>query len=107
VGDDDLVDVDIYDPSVGRIGLRDLVHVALGRQAAADVDELPDACVDQEPHRAGKELAHLTCADPELRGELESLLGRLAVDREVVLAAQVVVVHAGDVRGGGVEAHRF
>src|SRR5262249_14696049 len=41
--DGDRVDVHVDDPGVGRDPLGDLVHVALGRDTGADVQELPDA----------------------------------------------------------------
>ena len=57
VGDRDRVDVGIDHPGTG-VGLRgDLVHVALGRNAGADVEELADAGLAEEPHRPAKELA--------------------------------------------------
>jgi hypothetical protein len=43
VRQDRRVDVNIDDPRSGRGLLGDLVHVALGEQSAAIVDELPDA----------------------------------------------------------------
>ena len=55
--DGDGVDVGVDDPGV-RVGLLgDLVHVALGRDAGADVEELPDARGAEEPHGVAEELA--------------------------------------------------
>jgi hypothetical protein len=45
VGEHDRVVVDVEDPRVGCRGLRELVEVGLGRDARADVEELPDACL--------------------------------------------------------------
>ena len=46
--DRDRVDVDVDHPGVGAAALGDLVHVADGRDAGADVEELP-----RRPARSG------------------------------------------------------
>jgi hypothetical protein len=48
VGEDDRVVVDVDDPGLRRDGLGDLVGIARGGNAGADVEELPDARVGGE-----------------------------------------------------------
>ncbi len=98
--------VDVDDPRVGGDGMGDLVDVALGGQAGADVEELPDPCVGEEPHGAAEERAVLQRRARAVGHHGVELLHGLTVDREVVLAAESVVVHPRDVRGGGVDALR-
>jgi hypothetical protein len=96
--------VHVHDPGVGGDLLGDLVDVAPGRQAAAEVDELADAgLAGQEADGPAQErpvvLDHLA-GDGR---DAEELVGHLTVGGEVVLAAQEVVVDAGRVRHAGVD----
>ena len=60
-------------------------------------DALP---LRQVAHRAGEERAVGTDRQGRLRVDLEDLVADFPVDREVVLAAEPVVVDPGDVRDG-------
>jgi hypothetical protein len=93
--------VDVHGAGVGRDGVDDLVHVALRRQARADVDELPDTRLGDE--KADDPLEEGSVAPgrlPDSRPVLLDLLGCGTVCREVLPAAQQVVVDAGDVSVG-------
>jgi len=104
---DQRIVVDVDHPGVLIDGLGDLVHVLLGGQTRADVEELPDARLLSEPaHRLDEQPPVGLRPYPDLRHPLEDLFGRLAVGGVVVLAAQEVVVHAGDVRLLDVDAGR-
>jgi hypothetical protein len=92
---------DVDHPGLGSDRLRDLVHVALGRQAHADVHELPDALRGEVPHGSVAEGLDVLAHGLGLGGEGEDLLRDLPVDGEIVLAAHEVVVHAGDTRSAG------
>ena len=54
VRDSHLVDVRVDDVGAGAGLLSDLVHVALGRDARADVKKLADPARGQESHRAAR-----------------------------------------------------
>ena len=56
VRDRDRVDVDVDHPGLRVRRLGDLVHVADGRNAGADVEELVDAGVEQRPYGPAQEL---------------------------------------------------
>jgi hypothetical protein len=80
------------------------VSVVRGRDAGADVQELPDArLAGQVTHRAGEELP----VGPGPRGHARigcgGLLGGLPVSGVVVLAAQPVVINPGLVSDARVE----
>ena len=89
------VDVDVAHPRRRVDPLGDLVHVADGRDAGADVEELADPGVGEELHRAAQEgpvgLGH----QRGLRHGVHHRPGGRPVGGEVVGAAEVVVVHAG------------
>jgi hypothetical protein len=57
--------------------------------------------------RTAHERPVLLGREPDLRGELQGLLGGLPIGGEVVLAAEVVVVHPGDVGGAQVDLAWF
>jgi hypothetical protein len=98
------VAVHVHDAGRRRHRLRHLVHVAGGGQAGADVEELPDPGFRrQEPHGPAEEAAVL--AQPGAPGGpgRQRLVGDGAVGGEVVLAADVVVVHPGRMRLGYVD----
>jgi hypothetical protein len=56
VADDDMVVVHVHNAGIRGGGLRYLVHVFLGGQTGADVEELADSRVRQDPHDPGEEL---------------------------------------------------
>ncbi|OLT30270.1 hypothetical protein BJF79_39325 [Actinomadura sp. CNU-125] len=102
-GDRVVVDVDGAGVRVGPVG--EFVHVALAGQSAADVDELPDAGVQQVPDGAAHELAVLAGQQPRDAVQGERGHGGVAVGAVVVLAAERVVVDPG-AGGAGVVEHR-
>jgi hypothetical protein len=90
--------------------LRDLVHIADGREAGAEVDELPDALAGQEPHGAAQEGAVVSRDEFGVWFQFEELLGQPPVDGEVLAAAPEVVVDlggAGHVRAGRIAWRRL
>src|SRR5690606_26850369 len=92
VGEDERVVVDVDDAGVGRGALRHLVGVVDGRQAGADVEELPDAdLAGQVPDRAGEEGPGVPRHVHDLRVDGDELVAGGAVDGVVLLAAQPVV----------------
>jgi hypothetical protein len=104
VREHDGVVVHVHHPALRRDGLGDLVGVACGRDAGADVEKLPDPRLPGEvadnpaqegPVGPGRE-AHF-------RGDLEHGIDGGPVGRIVVLAAQQVVVDPGLVGHAGVE----
>jgi len=85
--------VRVHDAAVRGDRLRDLVGVARTRQAGADIEELPDApFAGQVPHCPGEELAVLPDAGAQRRQAQQCGLCCLAVDREVVLAPQSLII---------------
>src|SRR5580704_2357151 len=103
VRDDDRVVVHVRDPHIRVDAPSDVVGVHRGGQARADIDELPDPATGYVADGPPEE-------PPVLPGHLrggrvngQHLLGQLAVDGEVILAAEPVVPDAGDVRLGRVE----
>jgi UDP-N-acetylmuramoyl-tripeptide--D-alanyl-D-alanine ligase len=93
---------------VGHPGLRvsvpgDVVRVQRGRQAGPDVDELPDAAARHVADGPAEELPVLPGHLCRERVDRQHLLRQLPVGREVLLAAQPVIPHPGDVRPGRVE----
>ncbi len=96
--------VHVDDARVGGDGLGDLVDVALGGQAAAEVDELPDPGLAGEeaddPAQEGPVVLDHVAGD---RRDRQELFGHLAVGGEVVLAVQQVVVDARRVRHARVD----
>jgi hypothetical protein len=98
------VAVHVHDARRRRYRLRHLVHVVGGGQAGADVKELPDARLGrQEPHRAAEEPAVLPQPGPPRGPCGQRLIGHGAVGGEVVLAADVVVIHARRMRLGDID----
>lgn len=91
-----VVDVDHADLRIDPVG--DLVDVVLGRQAGADVDDLPDAGFDDVLDDPTDHLATRSGGVPQLRSDLQGGLGGGPIGLEVVLATQVVVE---DARGAG------
>jgi hypothetical protein len=99
VGQHNGIVVDIHDPCFRCRSLGDLVGVAGGGQAGADVEELPDAKVGhQVVHRAGQERAVSPGDFPDDGRGLEHVVAGGAVGGVVVLAAEPVVPDPGRVR---------
>ena len=103
VDGDDRVVVDVGDAGFGVDGARHLAGVALAGQAGADVEELRDAGLGQVADSAAEEGAVLADHGAGGGGRGQHDLGGGAVDLEVVLAAEHVVVHPGRVRLGLVD----
>nr|BFF02284.1 hypothetical protein GCM10020241_39590 [Streptoalloteichus tenebrarius] len=103
VDDGDRVAVDVDDPGVRVDRPGDLVHVADGRDARAQVEELPDPAVQAEPHGPPQERPVGAHDERQVRPEGDGLLRQLAVDREVVRPAEVVVVDPGRAGAGQVD----
>ncbi len=88
--------------------MRDLVHILRGRQARADIQELPDArLADQVADDTPEQVALGPHADLDGGQRGEDLLGGRPVGGEVVLAAEQEVINPGDVRPGGGERSIF
>ena len=100
----DRVVVDVDHAGGGLDPLGDLVHVLRGRQARADVQQLPHAgLADQVADHAAEDVTLGPHAHLDGGQRRDHLVADGPVGGEVVLAAQQVVVDAGDVRFGGVE----
>jgi hypothetical protein len=80
------VDVDIYHSAVRGHTLYHLVDVAQRRDPGAEVEELADTRLHQEPHRPVQEGAVALHDDRYLGDERDRLTPRLPIDREVVAA---------------------
>jgi len=94
-----MVVVDVDDLGFRRDRLGYLVGVLVGGQAGADVEELPDpGLAGQVLDRAAQERPVGPHPGQDVRVGLQRLLSGLPVGGEVVLAAQLVVVHAGGCR---------
>jgi hypothetical protein len=87
--------VDVHDPRLRGEPLRDLVGVVGGRQAGADVEELPDALVDQIADAAGEELPVGARRVHDARDMPGDLVARAPIGLEVVLSAEPVVPDTG------------
>jgi len=88
---------------VGHVGggvgvLGDLVDIADGRDARADIEELRDPARGEEADDAAQEGAVGLRARADVGGDRQDRLGRRPVDGEIVVPAEVVVVHAGHAR---------
>ena len=105
MGDDDRVIVHVDHPRVGVELAHDLVHGTLGGQPHTDVEELADTGLGgQEPDDPAQEapVFHRRPAQPG--HQREHLLSGDPVRLEVVLAAQIVVIHARHVRRRHIQA---
>ena len=104
MGEDDRVVVDVDDAG-GRVeALGYLVDIFGGRQARADVNELPDAGLfDQVPDHPAEDRA--LGPDAELDGgqRRDDLITERPVGGEIVFAAEKVVIYAGDMRPRRIE----
>ena len=75
------------------------MHVRLGRQAGADIEELPDARLGHQPgHGPVHERPVGADITDHSRPDRDDRFGRLPVSSEVVLAAQPVVIDPGRMR---------
>src|SRR5690242_18583970 len=93
------VGVDIHDPGIGCVATGDIVDVADGGDAGADVEELPDTGRRGEVvDGAAQEGSVGTGLLGQIRYGMSSSLRNLPVGGEVVGAAEEVVVDAGGVR---------
>lgn len=90
--------VDVDDLRLWRAFVCDLMDIALGGQAGADVEELPDADVDQELDGPSEEGAVLLRSYRDMGDDLQDLLRRRSIGRKIVLSTQKVVIHPGDIR---------
>ncbi len=107
VGQHDRVIVHVDDARLRRRPLGHLVGVVGGRQAGADVQELPHpGLVDQVLHRPAQERPVGPDAGQHARVGRDDLLGGLAVGLVVVLAAEPVVVDPGRVGHADIERQR-
>jgi hypothetical protein len=107
VGQHERVVVDV-DDTHGRVDVaRDLVDVADGGEAGAEVDELPDTGVGHEEADGPAELVAVVVGEPaQLRDDLVRRGDRHPVDLEMLLAPEEVVVYTGDRRPAQVHARR-
>jgi hypothetical protein len=107
VGQDHRIVVHVDHAGRRRDRLGDLVGVVRGRDAGADVEELPNAGLGRQvAHRATQERTVRAHGEDQVRIGLESLVARVPVDLVIVLAAQPVVVHPGHVGHAGVQLRR-
>ena len=107
--DRDRLVVDVEHPrplAGGQVIPDDLVDVADRRHTGAEVDELADARFQSGDDRAVHEGTVLPRDRLDLGHELLNLLAEFPVDRPVVAATEVPVVHAGGGRLVGVDACR-
>jgi hypothetical protein len=91
--------VNVGDPRVRVMLPCELVHIAPGRQARADVNELADAGLSgEEPDRVLEELPVLQGGQRDIGRGPEHQPGRFPVGVGVLVPAEVVIPHARDVR---------
>jgi hypothetical protein len=88
--------VSVDDPAVTGELAGDLVHVARGRDAGADIEELPYPGLHQEPHRTLEKRPVGHRVRPRLRKLAQGLPDGLPVNRVVVLAARMLPQSAQD-----------
>ena len=74
--------------------LGDLMHAADGRNPGSQIEKLADALVDGKRHRASEEGTIGAEEEGEIRLYGEHPFRRGAIDREVVITTQKVVIHA-------------
>jgi hypothetical protein len=99
--------VHVDDPRLRRYLLSDLVSVVGGRQAGADVEELPDpGLAGQVTDRADQETALHMGDIGDVGKHPQDHVADLAVGREVILAAQQVIPDPGRVRDASVKLGR-
>jgi hypothetical protein len=94
-------------PADRRDPLGHLVHVGLGREAAAEVEELPYAAFGSHVmHHPADEGPVIPDDSRHVRRHRLKLLRRLPVDGEIVLAAEQVIVNPGHIRPGYIDTVR-
>jgi hypothetical protein len=104
VQEHDRVVVHVHHPGVRRHPLGHLVRVVRRGQPGPDVEELPDARLGgQVVHHAAEKRPLRADAEPYFRQRGDDLLGDHPVRREVILAAQPVVVDPRDMRHARIE----
>ena len=79
------------------------MHVALGGNAGTDVQKLGDARPDHVAHCTAQECPVGLHDQRQFRPQLDRPTGHPTVDREVVRATEVVVIHSG--HAGRLEIH--
>ncbi len=98
VGHRERVDVHVEDARGGVAALGDLVDVPGGGDAAAQVEELVDAPVEQEGDGAAQEGAIGAGDERDVGVDGLRAPDRRAIDGRVLEAAEHVIVHPGDAR---------
>ena len=93
--------VDIDHPRLLRHPLGQFVHVGLGRQAAAEVQELPDTAPGgQVTHHPAEKRPIVARYRRDVGNRVDEPPGRLPVGGKIVFSAEQVIVNPGDVRPG-------
>jgi len=107
VRQDERIVVGVHNAAGGRDPLGDLMGVTGARQAGANVEKLPDTrFAGQVADRAREELPVLPGGDACHRQSLQGEFGGRAIDREVVLAAEKIIIHPRRMRPGDVDSGR-
>jgi hypothetical protein len=107
VGEDERVVVGVNDAASGCDRLGYLMGVTRARQPSADVKELSDArLAGQVAHRSREKLPVLPGGDACRWQSLQSDFRGRAIDREVVLAAEKIIVHSRRMRPRDVDSRR-
>ena len=85
--------------------LGQLVHVGLGRKAAAEVEKLPDSALGGEiPDHPAEKRPVVARYCPDVRNRVQELPGRIPVGAEIVFPAEQVIINPGDIRRAGINA---
>src|SRR6266516_2692599 len=100
----DWIVVDVDHPCLRAHALGDLVDVAAGRQAGADVEELPYAFAHEKAHGPAEKRAVAPRRRGHARRQRDDFLRRFPVGGEIVLAAKKIVIHTGALWNGRVHA---
>jgi hypothetical protein len=104
----DGVIVNVDNPRVGMGALGYLVDIVLCGQAGPNVDELPDTVVMRKGAQHSHEIIAVVDGQPTgPRYQLVQFHARYAVGLKVVVAAEIVVVHAGHVRFARVDSRQL
>src|SRR5215469_11955796 len=104
MGEHHWVVIHIDDARLRRHQLGNLVGVVGRWNTSPDIQKLADTCfLSQETHRPCQERPVSTRGQHDIRESLDRLLARGAVSGEIVLPAEPVVIHAGDVCHARVE----
>lgn len=92
------IDIDIDHPGNGIGALGDLVHVADGRDAGADIEKLVDPLIEEKADGPAQEGTVGLQGEGGFREDTQDRLSGLAVDGDVMEATEEIVIHAGDTR---------